>query len=93
MMRSPHFLAIFTAIAAAWVCGWGSVMFRYPQLFASINRRFLSNRILMKYSRMQWMSGPQFISFSRYVGISYMVLASLSVVVYLIGAAFGFVRF
>jgi len=83
MTRNPHFQAIFTAIAAAWVGGWGFVMFRYPELFAGLNSRFM----------MKWLSGPKFISFTKKLGVVEMVLASLSVVFYLIEAAFGFVSF
>jgi len=82
MTISPHLQAIFTAAAAIWVGGWGFVMLRYPDLFARINARI----------GMQWLAGSKYISLTRGFGIVGMVLAALSVVVFLIEAASGLAR-
>jgi hypothetical protein len=83
MTQSPHFEAIFTAVGVIWVGGWGFLMFHYPGVFARINARF----------GMKWLSGPKYISFTKKLGIVEVVLATLSVLGFLIRAVFGLARF
>jgi hypothetical protein len=83
MTISPHLQAIFTAAVAIWVGGWGFVMLRYPEFFARINARF----------GVKTLAGSKYISLTKGFGIVGMVLAALSVVVFLIEAALGLARF
>jgi hypothetical protein len=56
---------------------------RYPELFARINARF----------GMKWLSGPRYTSLTKKLGIVEMVLAALSMFVFLIMVALGLSRF
>ena len=82
-MQSSHFEAVFTLFGVVWVGGWGFLMFRYPELFARIHARF----------GMKWLSGPKYISFIKKLGMVEMVLAALSIIVFLIKVALGLSQF
>lgn len=83
MLHRPHFEDILTVLGAIWIGGYGFVMFRYPELLASLNARF----------GMKSMTGPRYISLIRKMGIFEMILAALGVVGFLARVALGAAKF
>ena len=79
MEQNPHFLSIFTAIAVLWVGGGGYLMFRHAEFLARVNARL----------GLKWMYTPKCITLIKKLGILEMVLAALSVGVFLTMVALG----
>jgi hypothetical protein len=69
-MSPQNIRIIFTIAGAIWVGGWGLLMFRYPEFFARFNARFGFGRF----------ASPKYIAFLRWLGITEMILAVVSVI-------------
>jgi hypothetical protein len=66
--RNAGIIFTFTIFGAAWVGGWGFVMYRCPAFLARIYTYFGFRRL----------SSPGYIAFIRWMGMLEMVLAALS---------------
>jgi hypothetical protein len=66
-------------VLVLWVGGWGFLMYRYPEVFARVNVRF----------GLKSAANPKFINFTRWMGITAMVLAALSLVSMVVTSALG----
>jgi hypothetical protein len=67
---TPQFRIIFTLVGVLWVGGWGLLMYRYPEAFARVNVRFGFKSAM----------NPKFINFTRWMGITAMIFAVLSLI-------------
>jgi hypothetical protein len=87
MKQNPPFETIFAVMAVVWAA-LGFFQFRYPEFFARINERFRIKWVHQRFGITQ-LSGSTHTSFTRGVGICYMVLAALVLTILLIRKAFG----
>jgi hypothetical protein len=67
------------AFGVVWVGGGGYLMYRYPEFFAKLNARF----------RLKSSASPNYIVFTRRLGIIEMILVALGVIGMLVMHIFG----